>query len=64
MSSATGVPVAIAGPGTLTEYGRAIREPVGKIHWAGTETSTFWNGYMDGAVRSGKRAAQGVLDSL
>jgi monoamine oxidase len=59
-----GCPVAIAGPGTLTEYGLAIREPVGNIHWAGTETSTFWNGYMDGAVRSGKRAAQEVLDSL
>jgi monoamine oxidase len=59
-----GCPVAIAGPGTLTEYGPAIREPVRNIHWAGTETSTFWNGYMDGAVRSGKRAAQEVLASL
>jgi monoamine oxidase len=59
-----GCPVAIAGPGTLTEFGRALRVPVGKIHWAGTETSTFWNGYMDGAVRSGKRAAQEVLDRL
>jgi monoamine oxidase len=59
-----GCPVAVAGPGTLTRYGRAIRKPVGKIHWAGTETSTFWNGYMDGAVRSGKRAAAEVLDGL
>ena len=64
MTWTRGCPVAIAGPGTLTELGSAIREPVGKIHWAGTETSTFWNGYMDGAVRSGKRAAQEVLDSL
>ena len=59
-----GCPVAIAGPGTLTEYGRAIRKPVGKIHWAGAETSTFWNGYMDGAVRSGKRAAAEVLNEF
>jgi monoamine oxidase len=59
-----GCPVAIAGPGTLTGYGPAIREPVDGIHWAGTETSTFWNGYMDGAVRSGKRAAQEVLEDL
>jgi monoamine oxidase len=59
-----GCPVAIAGPGTLTEYGRALRKPVGRIHWAGTETSTFWNGYMDGAVRSGKRAAQEALQRL
>jgi monoamine oxidase len=56
--------VAIAGPGTLTQFGPAIRKPVDMIHWAGTETSTFWNGYMDGAVRSGKRAAREVLDSL
>jgi monoamine oxidase len=59
-----GCPVAIAGPGTLLAYGPAIRKPVGRIHWAGTETSTFWNGYMDGAVRSGKRAASEVLAEL
>lgn len=59
-----GCPVAIAGPGVLTRYGEALRAPVGRVHWAGTETSTFWNGYMDGAVRSGERAAQEVLDRL
>jgi monoamine oxidase len=59
-----GCPVGIYGPGTLLGFGPAIREPVGRIHWAGTETSTYWNGYMDGAVRSGKRAAQEVLDRL
>ncbi|OLE37603.1 MAG: hypothetical protein AUG48_04070 [Actinobacteria bacterium 13_1_20CM_3_68_9] len=59
-----GCPVAIAGPGTLLAYGPALRRPVGRIHWAGTETSTFWNGYMDGAVRSGERATQEVLDRL
>jgi len=57
-----GCPVAIAGPGVISRYGEAIREPVGRIHWAGTETSTYWNGYMDGAVRSGERAAQEILD--
>jgi monoamine oxidase len=59
-----GCPVAIAGPGTLIAHGPAIREPVGRVHWAGTETSTYWMGYMDGAVRSGKRAAAEVLDRL
>jgi monoamine oxidase len=59
-----GCPVAIAGPGTLLAYGPALRRPVGRIHWAGTETSTYWNGYMDGAVRSAKRAAREVLDRL
>jgi monoamine oxidase len=59
-----GCPVGIPGPGVLTAVGRALRRPVGKIHWAGTETSTYWNGYMDGAVRSGERAAAEVLAEL
>jgi len=59
-----GCPVAVAPPGVLTTYGAALREPVGRIHWAGTETSTYWNGYMDGAVRSGERAAREVLEAL
>jgi monoamine oxidase len=46
---------------TLVDFGTALRTPVDRIHWAGTETSTFWNGYMDGAVRSGERAATEVL---
>ncbi|MCF3134373.1 flavin monoamine oxidase family protein [Streptomyces olivochromogenes] len=59
-----GGPVAYAPPGVLTGYGDALREPVGGIHWAGTETSTYWNGYMDGAVRSGERVAKEVLAAL
>jgi monoamine oxidase len=59
-----GCPVAIAAPGTVTEYGRHIAQPIGRIHWAGTETSTFWHGYMDGAVRSGQRAAGEVRAKL
>ena len=59
-----GCPVGIPTLGTLVAYGPQIREPVGRIHWAGTETSTYWNGYMDGAVRSGERAAAEVLAAL
>ena len=59
-----GCPVALVGPGTLIDFGAALRTPVGRIHWAGTETSTYWNGYMDGAVRSGERAAAEVLAAL
>lgn len=59
-----GCPVGIAPPGLLTTYGRALREPVDRLHWAGTETSGYWNGYMDGAVRSGERAAREVLEAL
>jgi monoamine oxidase len=59
-----GCPVCVMPPGVMTSYGRALRVPVGRIHWAGTETASVWNGYMDGAVRSGDRAAQEVLASL
>jgi monoamine oxidase len=51
------------GTGVWTGYGEALREPVGRIHWAGTETSEVWNGYMDGAIRSGERAAREMLTS-
>ena len=59
-----GCPVAIAGPGVLTEYGPHLAAPVGRIHWAGTETATYWHGYMEGAVRSGRRAAAEVRAKL
>jgi monoamine oxidase len=59
-----GCPVGIPSTGTLLAYGSRLREPVGLIHWAGTETSDYWNGYMDGAVRSGERAAAEVLAEL
>jgi monoamine oxidase len=48
----------------LTRFGTALRTPVGRIHWAGTETSEIWCGYMDGAVRSGERVATEVLAAL
>ena len=53
-----------APPGVLTDYGHALRAPVGRIHWAGAETSDYWNGYMDGAVRSGERAARETLAEI
>jgi monoamine oxidase len=52
-----GGPTAVAGTGTTLDFGAAIREPFGRVRWAGAETSTYWNGYMDGAVRSGERVA-------
>jgi monoamine oxidase len=59
-----GGPVGYGGPGVLLDYGSTIRTPVGPIHWAGTETATYWNGYMEGAVEAGERAAAEVLGSL
>jgi monoamine oxidase len=37
-------------PGALTEVGKSLRAPAGRIHWAGTETGDVWIGYMDGAL--------------
>ncbi len=47
-------------PGVWTSYGEAWRAPIGRIHWAGTECASAWNGYMEGAVRSGEAAAAAV----
>ncbi len=49
-------------PGVLTDYGPLLRQPLGLVHWAGTETSTRSHGAIDGAVRSGQRAAAEILD--
>lgn len=48
-------------PGVWTSYGEALREPIGRIHWAGAEYATEWNGYMEGAVRSGEAIAASLL---
>jgi monoamine oxidase len=59
-----GGPVSVLGTGTVTDFLPILTQPFERTHWAGTETSTYWNGYMDGAVRSGERAAREVLDRL
>jgi monoamine oxidase len=48
-------------PGILTRYGHLIRQPFQRVHWAGTETSTVSHGAIDGAIRSGQRAATEIL---
>ncbi|XP_040278099.1 amine oxidase [flavin-containing] B-like [Bufo bufo] len=48
-------------PGIMTQYGSVIRQPCGKLYFAGTETATQWSGYMDGAVQAGERAAREVM---
>lgn len=59
-----GCPVGHFGRNAMHVYGPVLRKPVGRIHWAGTETSTFWMGFMDGAVRAGERAADEVAAAL
>lgn len=56
-SFAPGGPTAAVPPGSWTAYGPWLRKPVGGIFWAGTETADEWTGFLDGAVRSGRRAA-------
>lgn len=55
---------AIMGPGTLLGYAEALREPFGRIHWAGADRATRWYGYMEGAIESGIRAADEVHHCL
>jgi monoamine oxidase len=50
--------------GAWTNYGPALRDPIGPLHWAGAEYATVWNGYMDGAVRSGEETARAALERL
>ena len=56
--------VTVLGTSAWTMFGPALREPVGRIHWAGTETSTVFPGQMEGAVLAGERAAEEVLDQM
>jgi len=56
--------VSSAPPGALTEYGETLRQPEGRIHFAGTETGFPWTGYMDGGIQAGERAAIEVADKL
>jgi monoamine oxidase len=48
-------------PGMLTRAGAALNEPCGRVHWAGSETSIEWCGYMEGALRSADRVVQELM---
>jgi monoamine oxidase len=54
----------VMGPGVMTDFGPALREPCGRIHWAGTETAVDWTGYIDGAIESGQRAVAEVASRV
>jgi len=62
----TPAPAAVMPPGVLSNpvLGSALRRPLSHVHWAGSETAIEWNGYMNGAVESGFRAASEVLEAL
>jgi monoamine oxidase len=48
-------------PGVLTQYGSVLREPAGRIHWAGAERAGEMHGLMEGAVRSGESEADRIM---
>ena len=48
----------------LTSTGATLRQPDGRIHFAGTETAVEWTGYLEGALESGERAAREVLRAI
>ena len=53
-----------AQPGVLRDCGEALRDPIGPIHWAGTDTADVWINHMDGAVQAGERAAGEIANAL
>lgn len=59
-----GCPVSALETGVTTDFLPIIAQPFGLVHWAGTETASYWNGFMDGAVRSGERAAEEIIPKL
>jgi monoamine oxidase len=52
---------ALFGPGDWRRLGPHLTAPHGRVHWAGAETSTEFFGLMEGAIRSGHRAAAEIL---
>lgn len=58
-----GGPTSVAAPGVLTEFGAQLGRPFGRVRWAGAELSPYWNGFMDGAVRTGAQAARDIIES-
>jgi len=59
-----GCPVGSMNAGTITQWGKELRAPHGPVHFGGTETATWWYGFMNGAIQAGERCAIEVLEAL
>jgi monoamine oxidase len=51
-------------PGVLTSLGPVTATAPSPLHFAGADWSPQWPGYMDGAIRSGEKAAADALAAL
>ena len=60
-SWSTGAFTSFVTPGAWTTYGQSWQESHGRIHWAGTEASTRWPGYFEGAIEAGIQAANKAI---
>lgn len=49
--------------GFLTSSLRALREPHGNIHFAGSDIADGWCGFIDGAIESGLTVARTLIDT-
>jgi monoamine oxidase len=51
-------------PGVITSFAATTGNPPPGVHFAGADWSPQWPGYMDGAIRSGEKAAEAALAAL
>ncbi|RSN64713.1 monooxygenase [Streptomyces sp. WAC 04229] len=61
---APGGPNPAVAPYATTSFGKALSEPHGRVHWAGSETAGEWSGTMNGAVLTGQRTAESIVTLL
>lgn len=50
--------------GQMTKYLAALREPHGRVYFAGGDFALGWRGFIDGAIESGARVAHEVVARL
>ncbi len=51
-------------PGQMTKSLAALREPEGRVHFAGGDIALGWRGFIDGAIESGNEVAHRVIARL
>ena len=57
----TGAFTSFVTPGAWTTYGQGWQQSHGRVHWAGTEASSRWPGYFEGAIEAGIQASSKAM---